>query len=135
MVESPPNTSSYLMGGQKRRKRTILAGFVATATPPMTWKASTLSNLSYNKAILKTLRIYGSQLKEDSPGDNGESTQQTYRSGRILTSNHGRSFCNPGKSLPEKGRTYSAGAIPPQVSSRSKKHITYKEIPKAKPLI
>jgi hypothetical protein len=101
----------------------------------MIWKASTLSNLGYNKAFSKMLRISGFQLKKDSPGDNGKPTQQTCKSGRILISNHGRSACNPRKSQPEKDRTFSAGATPHQVFFRSRKHITCKEISQAKPLI
>jgi hypothetical protein len=79
------------------------------------------------------LRTSGSQLKKDSPGDNGKPMQQTCKSGRILISNLGRSACIPGKSQPEKDRTSSVGVTPHQAPSRSRKPITCKETPRPRP--
>jgi hypothetical protein len=74
------------------------------------------------------LMIFGSQLKEGNPEDNGKPTEQIYRLQRISTFYRGRNVCNTGKFQLKKDQTYFDGATPLQAFFRSRKLTTYKGI-------
>jgi len=96
--------------------------------PLMIWKAYTQSSLNYRKTDYKQLRIIGSQLKKGNHGENGKSTELTFRLGRKLTFYRGRTACNTGRFHAKKERMCLDGVTPPLASSQSKKLIIYRVI-------